>query len=1174
MDRSFGIEGELACPNCGHRSQGRLWPIVDVGHRPDLAVAIELGTLDHPVCPACGRSFVASGPLLVCRFDDPPWLLFSPVPHLPPQESAPYLDRLIGQLGVAAGDPEIPLGPEDVTWVPRTALPCAMFDRGAAPIPHPDPWSPVLEDTAQLIYESALFREAELTEAMRAGQLLADEGDKDPDSAGGAQPSGAGRLQRALSEHGALLSRAVDLILAQNVKADWLTSEGRRRALERRLLVWRCREIGVDEAFAERAAARTGAADDPKRLKRTVRALLAVVNAEGWDTAMHSVQKHQHELAPGWAGVAMERIARRHAGNIDALVHVQEVAAWLWRCRREGVAAGFANLRRAAEARDQLGQEDQPDRVIAVCRAGLAVADRDAEPEYEARLHLRYADACLELQSGQAENAEQAIGHYRAALEAVSRIGWPDGWAHIHRMLGVAYCRRVLGDRDENLRQAYAHARVALVVYSPERHPAEWAGVHMDLGLIHAARAEIGQLGSGYADTVRTAIAHIEHAIPAITGDEHRVQWAGSQVNLATLKLRLGGRARARQATRHYRAALAVYDHAGARTEWALVQAGLGLAYRELGEGQPDIARAVRHYGQALSVLTVDRFPADRHRVATELGEMHFARGDWKLALTAYRQAIEAGEALAPALSTKGSGLAHARQTSRQYAHAAYCLLRLERPAESLEYLERGKARVLNQAMTVRDADLTSLAEPLRTDVREARDWVGSLEARLGYFGWDRGPPDPELENQLHDARAHLAGLLEQARAAYPGFLPAGIDVAGIIALAPERGALVTFLVTGQGSAAFVLPAGAGTVTGEHVVHLDHDDLADAGRPLLFGAPERPGWLRAHATGAEEGRKAIIDTVTRRVWDALMGPVHARLAALGVLPDAAVTIAPHGGLGMLPLHAAWRKDGRDRRYFSDDYVVTYVPSAGTLRILHLRQAAPGGRDPSLLAVINPTGDLPYATIEGHAVAGYFPAGARTTAATDDLWGSLVGQARQCSYLHFACHAVHDWQDPTRSALILGPSLAFNTAEILTFLDLTGVTMVVLSACETGLTDIETAPDEFASLPTAFLEAGAQAVTSTLWAVNDRSTAVLVAEFYRLLLTERQHPASALESARRFLSDATARDLAEWFERRYDDSGGTDRAAYEAAADFRSRPNPKERPYAHPVYWAGFVYTGP
>jgi CHAT domain-containing protein len=63
-------------------------------------------------------------------------------------------------------------------------------------------------------------------------------------------------------------------------------------------------------------------------------------------------------------------------------------------------------------------------------------------------------------------------------------------------------------------------------------------------------------------------------------------------------------------------------------------------------------------------------------------------------------------------------------------------------------------------------------------------------------------------------------------------------------------------------------------------------------------------------------------------------------------------------------------------------------------------------------------------------------------------------------------------------------------------------------------------------------------------------------------------------ARRYLRDASAQDLADWFEDRYKGSGGTDVAACEAAAELRSRHNPADQPYANPVYWAGFVYSGP
>jgi CHAT domain-containing protein len=142
------------------------------------------------------------------------------------------------------------------------------------------------------------------------------------------------------------------------------------------------------------------------------------------------------------------------------------------------------------------------------------------------------------------------------------------------------------------------------------------------------------------------------------------------------------------------------------------------------------------------------------------------------------------------------------------------------------------------------------------------------------------------------------------------------------------------------------------------------------------------------------------------------------------------------------------------------------------------------------------------------------------------------------------------------------------------LDLSSLRLAVLSACHSGITEFERVPDEVVGLPTGFLQAGVPGVVAALWQVNDRSTAVLMAEFYRLLLTERHDPATALREGCGHLRDATACDLAEWFERRYVESGGTDLAAYEAATDLRSRPDPEDRPYADPVYWAGFVYFGP
>jgi CHAT domain-containing protein len=72
-------------------------------------------------------------------------------------------------------------------------------------------------------------------------------------------------------------------------------------------------------------------------------------------------------------------------------------------------------------------------------------------------------------------------------------------------------------------------------------------------------------------------------------------------------------------------------------------------------------------------------------------------------------------------------------------------------------------------------------------------------------------------------------------------------------------------------------------------------------------------------------------------------------------------------------------------------------------------------------------------------------------------------------------------------------------------------MVVLSACNTGSGRI-TRAEGVASLGTAFLAAGASSVTVSLWKVEDKSTSILMQEFYQNLLSGMSKDA-ALAAAR-------------------------------------------------------------
>ena len=67
-------------------------------------------------------------------------------------------------------------------------------------------------------------------------------------------------------------------------------------------------------------------------------------------------------------------------------------------------------------------------------------------------------------------------------------------------------------------------------------------------------------------------------------------------------------------------------------------------------------------------------------------------------------------------------------------------------------------------------------------------------------------------------------------------------------------------------------------------------------------------------------------------------------------------------------------------------------------------------------------------------------------------------------------------------------------------------------------DIQSISDEYIGLPSGFFFAGSQNVVSSLWTVNDLSTAFLMIKFYQILLDSNQQVsmAIALKTAQNWL----------------------------------------------------------
>ena len=186
--------------------------------------------------------------------------------------------------------------------------------------------------------------------------------------------------------------------------------------------------------------------------------------------------------------------------------------------------------------------------------------------------------------------------------------------------------------------------------------------------------------------------------------------------------------------------------------------------------------------------------------------------------------------------------------------------------------------------------------------------------------------------------------------------------------------------------------------------------------------------------------------------------------------------------------------------------------------------------------------LPYTAREAEQILGVAPDASNWKAIGFDASraSALSGRLSEYRYLHFATHGFLDTERPQLSALVLSQIDAQSRPEdgFLRVNDIYNVRLsadlVVLSACQTGLGK-EVRGEGLMGLTRAFFYAGVPRVIVSLWNVNDRATAELMAGFYKKMLREGKRPSEALRLAQ---------------------------------LDLR-----KQKRWASPYYWAAFVQQG-
>ncbi len=212
-----------------------------------------------------------------------------------------------------------------------------------------------------------------------------------------------------------------------------------------------------------------------------------------------------------------------------------------------------------------------------------------------------------------------------------------------------------------------------------------------------------------------------------------------------------------------------------------------------------------------------------------------------------------------------------------------------------------------------------------------------------------------------------------------------------------------------------------------------------------------------------------------------------------------LVIVPHGPYHFAPLQLF----ARGERLLADDWIVTVLPNiemiqgaamgavgTGTAAVYGLGfegPDAPYGLDP-----------IPGAIDESQRIACVFGTDAVTDGqATEQHLRDTLGSVR---YLHLATHGALDLDAPALSYVVMSPAAGSDGvlhAHELLQLDLCGLELVTLSACETALGRLDRA-DNPRGLPAALLLAGVQTIVGTLWETRSDTSRAFFVEMYKKL----------------------------------------------------------------------------
>lgn len=552
-----------------------------------------------------------------------------------------------------------------------------------------------------------------------------------------------------------------------------------------------------------------------------------------------------------------------------------------------------------------------------------------------------------------------------------------------------------------------------------------------------------------------------------------------------------------------------------------------------------DFDRSAEFYRHALTVGEKTGSPEISCRALQRLATHHEKKKEWTAALEHYKRAVEIIETVRSELQPREYKSGFLKVKIEIYESLVNLLvnLHLKNPSkdyakEAFYFTEKSKARVFLDELQEAQIDLKAhLSDDLKEKEKTILEEISQIQIQLRDPGLSSEKRKKFLESLLKEENRY-EGLITKIKLENP-------DYANLIFPQPQGYEQIKEKLLNNETALIEY------MTGEKcsfVFLATPDDLFISSLPdsdsLKSLVDNYLSFLTLKETGGFKAKKG-----GQRLFKILLGPFIDQLDE----NIKKIIIVPDGNLHFLPFETLVQE--QNSRYLIQNYEISYAPSASALTNI-LGRKSPTQRDKDLLIVANPRPPqpnkfisfltdllkslsrkknqesedmvfdfpyLPYADKEAKVIAKFFDPDKkillRGEAAKESQFKKL--DLSEFKILHFATHGIINDEEWWRSALIFLPDKDLLEDGSLQPREIYNLKLnsdlVVLSACQTGKGKLEKG-EGVMGLVNAFLNTGSKSVISSLWNINDRSTAHFMKYFYQNII-DGKSKAEALKLAK-------------------------------------------------------------